>query len=111
MTDAERRLWQALRGRALDGARFRRQYPVGPYVVDFVNLDHHLIIEVDGGQHQDEAAHDATRTAFLERLGFRILRFWNNEVLGQTEAVLAVIGEALSPTPPPPPVGEESATP
>ena len=97
MTPAERRLWQALRKKQL-GARFRRQAPVGPYIADFLSLDARLIVEVDGGQHGTDAGrqHDARRTAFLEGKGFRVLRFWNNEVTGNLEGVLTRIAEALA---------------
>ncbi len=88
MTDAEVALWQALRARQA-GARFRRQAPIGPYVVDFACFSRRLIVEVDGGQHS--AAADAARTAWLESQGFTIVRFWNNDVLGNPEGVLAEI--------------------
>ena len=98
LTDAERKLWQHLRGEQL-GAKFRRQHPFQGYILDFVCLEHRLIIEVDGSQHADAIAQDAARTEVLERAGFRVLRFWNNEVLAQTEAVLACITTALNPSP------------
>lgn len=111
MTDAERRLWQGLRERQT-GARFRRQAPIGPYIVDFVAFDHRLVIELDGGQHAEpgQAAYDRQRTAFLEGQGLRVLRFWNNEVLTNTAGVLERIGAALqsdhaSPPPPAPSIG------
>jgi len=93
-TDAERRLWAALRGRQLAGFKFRRQHPIGPFVVDFVCLDHGLIIEADGGQHA-ESTGDADRTQWLEDHGWRVLRFWNNEILSNTEGVLETILSAL----------------
>jgi len=106
MTDAERLLWHHLRSRRLGGHKFRRQHPLGPYVVDFVQLEARLVVEADGGQHQCRAA-DLARNAWLQRHGFRVLRFWNNEILGETEAVLAVIAEAAeSPHPVPLPKGE-----
>ncbi|MGH6906086.1 MAG: endonuclease domain-containing protein, partial [Geminicoccaceae bacterium] len=80
LTDAERRLWSRMRGRQLDGCRFRRQAPLGPYVVDFVCLAAQLVIEVDGGQHSWQAEQDAVRRSGLEANGFHVLRFWNNEV-------------------------------
>ncbi|MBS0457482.1 MAG: endonuclease domain-containing protein [Proteobacteria bacterium] len=95
MTDAERRLWRCLRMRQIDGGRFRRQHPVGPYILDFVCLERRLIVEVDGGQHQ-ESVHDAHRDAYLRTQGFAVLRFWNHEVLAQTEAVLQVIHDTLA---------------
>lgn len=97
-TEAEQRLWHHLRRNQLEGQHFRRQHPIGPYVVDFVCLDAHLIVETDGSQHQDNE-HDSIRDAFLARYGFRVLRFWNNETLGQTEAVLAAIIAALQESP------------
>jgi very-short-patch-repair endonuclease len=98
-TDAERRLWSRLRLRQL-GQRFRRQQPLGPYVVDFVCFERRLVVEVDGGQHADHADYDMTRTRWLESRGFRVLRFWNNEVLLRTDTVCAVIHEALRGDPP-----------
>ena len=95
MTGAERRLWFYLRRRQLGGFRFRRQFPVGPYVTDFACLEGNLVIELDGSQHL-ESASDAVRTNWLERNGFRVLRFWNDEVLIHTDQVLAVVHEALS---------------
>src|SRR6266404_2835045 len=89
-TDAEMRLWSKLRRKQIDGHRFRRQVPIGPYIADFVCLERRLVIEVDGGQHSESIADDA-RTAWLEGQGFCVLRFWNNDVLGNTEGVLTVI--------------------
>jgi very-short-patch-repair endonuclease len=77
MTDAERKLWHRLRGNQL-GLKFRRQHPFENYVLDFICLSAKLIVEVDGGQHQDQAEHDAQRTIVFEKAGFRVLRFWNN---------------------------------
>ena len=94
MTDAEQRLWYHLRNRALMGFKFRRQHPVGPYVVDFACLEVGLVVELDGGQHACDPR-DAPREAFLEARGFRVLRFWNNDVLQQAEDVLSAIHEAL----------------
>ncbi|WP_319523815.1 endonuclease domain-containing protein [uncultured Desulfosarcina sp.] len=87
-TDAEQCLWQQLRGRSLVGLKFRRQHPVGPYICDFVCVDQKLIIEIDGGQHATNREKDAVRTAYLQSQGFRVIRFWNHEVLAATEAVL-----------------------
>ena len=95
MTDAERRLWYHLRGLHLGGVKFKRQCPIGPYIVDFVALHAALVIEVDGGQHVEHLAYDADRTRFLERQGFRVLRFWNDECLKQTQSVLDRIDQAL----------------
>jgi very-short-patch-repair endonuclease len=93
-TDAERLLWRHLRNRGLYGWKFRRQRPIGQYVADFVCMEAKLIVEVDGSQHM-ENRDDVKRTAGLESQGFRVMRFWNNEVLEQTEAVLSAIGEEL----------------
>ncbi len=101
MTDAERKIWHHLRNRALMGHKFRRQYPVGPYVVDFACLARGLVVEIDGGQHHE--AVDAARTRYLERCGFRLLRFWNNDVFERQDAVLAAIFHALSHAPHPNP--------
>jgi len=94
-TDAERRLWYYLRHRRLSGYRFRRQVPVGRYVVDFVCIRARLIVELDGGQHSESVAEDMERTLYLARAGFRVVRFWNDEALQRTEAVLESILEAL----------------
>ena len=98
MTDAERRLWSRLRLRQLDGHRFRRQAPVGSYVVDFVCLSSRLVIELDGGQHNeaDVEARDTQRTDWLNSKGYRVLRFWNHEVLTETDDVMEAIFNALS---------------
>jgi very-short-patch-repair endonuclease len=94
-TDAERRLWSRLRKRQLEGSRFRRQAPLGSYVVDFACLAARLVIEVDGGQHSWRTERDTARTSWLEANGFRVLRFWNNEVLASTDGVLETIRRAL----------------
>lgn len=90
-TNAEKHLWSLLRNRQLGGYKFRRQHPIPPYIVDFVCLEQHLVIELDGGQHTEAQAYDAARTAALERLGYQVLRFWNNEFLENTQAVLEEI--------------------
>lgn len=102
MTDAEHRLWYHLRGRRLLDAKFRRQFPIGHYIVDFVCLASRLIVEVDGGHHNG-SQHDATRDRFLYTQGFTVLRFWNNDVLADTDAVLAAICDALGVRPSPQP--------
>ena len=94
-TEAERRLWQHLRLRQFDGYKFRRQQPLGPYIVDFICLEKKIVIEVDGGQHSTQVQYDNERTAWLAAHGFRVLRFWNNEVLSEIEKVKEVIWEAL----------------
>jgi very-short-patch-repair endonuclease len=93
MTDAERRLWRELRRDSL-GVKFRRQIPIGSYIVDFACLQRRLIIEVDGGQHL-ESPEDLQRDAWLRNQGYRVLRFWNHDVLRNLEGVLAVIAAAL----------------
>jgi very-short-patch-repair endonuclease len=90
-SDAERLLWFYLRDRRLNNLKFRRQYTIGPYIVDFVSIELRLIIEVDGGQHAEMIAEDTRRTAFLNNQGYRVLRFWNNQVLTETESVLDTI--------------------
>jgi len=92
-TEAEQRLWHHLRAKRFMGLKFKRQSPVGPFIADFVCLQLKLIIEVDGGQHG--GLKDKRRDAWFARQGFRVLRFWNNEVLGQTEAVLESICEVV----------------
>ena len=101
-TDAERVLWTILRRRQVSGYRFRRQAPIGQYIVDFACFENRLVIEVDGGQHVDSANYDAMRTAWLKREGFRVMRFWNNQVLQETDAVREAIFLAVQ-TPLPPP--------
>lgn len=100
-TDAERRLWQLLRNRNLQPFKFRRQHPIGPYIVDFVCLDWKLVIEVDGGQHMEQVRYDSARTSFFEASGYRIVRFWNNDVLTNTDGVLQAICDALKLSPSP----------
>jgi very-short-patch-repair endonuclease len=100
-TDAERKLWSALRDKQLEGFKFRRQVPIGDFVADFVCLSQRLIIEVDGGQHDTEREKDAARTAWLRARGYRVIRFWNNDVLGNLEGVVQMIRTALHDHPPP----------
>jgi very-short-patch-repair endonuclease len=78
-TDTEKRLWYRLRRQQLNGFRFRRQHPIGPFIVDFVCLSEKLIVELDGGQHAEQITADSERTAWLEGRGYRVLRFWNND--------------------------------
>jgi very-short-patch-repair endonuclease len=106
-TDAERKLWLHLRDRQFHGRKFRRQVLIGPYVADFACIDERLIIELDGGQHA-ENQDDLRRTADIEATGFRVLRFWNNEVSQNIDGVLSVISSALvraEPSPCPSPKG------
>jgi very-short-patch-repair endonuclease len=90
-TDAERELWSGLRGRQLGGLRFRRQFPIGGFIALFACVEAKLVIEVDGGQHFERAAHDAVRTVKLELCGYRVIRFWDHDVLLHTDAVLEEI--------------------
>jgi very-short-patch-repair endonuclease len=94
-TDAERKLWWRLRDRRLTEFKFRRQHPLGPFVVDFCCAEARLVIELDGGQHALQRNSDAARTEFLEAQGYRVLRFWNNEILTNIEGVLHRIVAAL----------------
>ena len=113
MTDAERRLWSRLRDEQL-GVKFRRQHPLGPFVLDFACLSTKLAVEIDGSQHLEQIGDDARRTQWLQAQGFLVLRFWANEVLSNTDGVVTRIGEALSalwnaaPTPTLPQRGRES---
>ncbi len=100
MTDAECRLWYHLRAHRFVGHKFKRQVPIGPYIVDFACLNRKLILEVDGGQHA-ESLSDKRRDAWLKMQGFEVLRFWNNDVLKNTEAVLELIFVTLEERPSP----------
>lgn len=106
MTAAERALWALLAKRGVDGYKFRRQVPIGRFIVDFVCHEARLVVEVDGGQHDRSSEQEVQRTDFLVTQGYHVLRFWNNEVLGNPEGVHAVISEELRrhhPHPNPPP--------
>jgi very-short-patch-repair endonuclease len=115
MTDAEQKLWRALRSRGV-GPKFRRQVPLGPFIVDFVCFEAKLIIEVDGGQHAD-SQRDAKRDRYFMDHGYRVLRFWNNDVLKNLEGVLIRITEFADPStgalraPPSPSRGEGQTEP
>jgi len=100
-TDAESKLWNRLRGRALGGHKFVRQSPIGPFIVDFVCRERQLIVEVDGGQHAASTS-DVVRDKWLADHHYRVLRFWNNDVLKNTDGVLQSIAAALAETPPHP---------
>ena len=103
-TNAERLLWQRLRhDLVLANSHFRRQVVIGPFIVDFASRGARLVIELDGGQHDEQRAADEVRSRYIEAQGYRVLRFWNNDVLGNLDGVLAEIQSALTPTPPPPP--------
>ncbi|TAN42236.1 MAG: endonuclease domain-containing protein [Nitrospirae bacterium] len=113
-TDLELLLWSRLRAGRFEGMRFRRQHPIGKYIADFVCLEKRLIIELDGGQHAlpDETLKDGQRDAWLEKEGYTVIRFWDNEVFTNTSGVLETIRERLHRTPSPqsPPLkgGEET---
>lgn len=101
-TDAERKLWQRLRGRQLFDCKFRRQHPIAGYIADFVCVEARLVIELDGGQHVEQAEYDAERSRKLAINGYKVLRFWNDDVLLRTELVLEQICRELQPHPSPP---------
>ncbi len=110
LTEVEKKLWYWLRRQNLHGTRFRRQAPMGRYIVDFACYEPRLIIELDGGQHSEQTVYDAKRDDWLRSQGFEVLRFWNNEVNENLEGVIQVIMERLSmlhppPHPNPPPQG------
>ena len=92
---AEARLWAYLRNHQRLGFSFRRQHPVGPYIVDFCCSKAKLIIELDGGQHIDQECYDQTRTAYLQEKGYKVFRFWNNQVMDEIEGVILVIEDEL----------------
>ena len=114
-TDAERKLWACLRGSALEGLKFRRQQPFGPYILDFYCHELRLAIELDGGQHYEpkQLAHDAHRTAFLQDRGLRVIRFTNLDVLQNLEGVIEKLLEVVDrgPSPQPSPAGRGSRSP
>ncbi len=94
-TDAEKKLWSALRNRQIADAKFREQQPIGPYIADFVCHEHRLIVEADGSRHLD-SNHDAKRDAYLTDKGYRVLRFWNTDILLERDSVLAAIYHSLT---------------
>ena len=100
LTDAEQRLWRQLKLRQISGAKFRRQQPIGPFIVDFVCFERRVIVEVDGGQHAEQIEYDDSRTQWLRKQGYRVLRFWNNDVLARTtvvaEQILSCVEERSS---------------
>jgi very-short-patch-repair endonuclease len=98
-TDAERLLWRKLRFWQIDGFKFRRQQPLGPYIVDFVCLEKRLVIELDGGQHAQQADYDTERDDWLRNQGFVVLRFWNNDVMNNIDGATEEIANKLRRTP------------
>ena len=106
MTDVELLLWHKIRSRQLQNIRFRRQHPIGRYIVDFICLETKLIIELDGGQHADQKSYDTMRDTWLSQQGFKILRFWNNDILENMDGVIEFISQHLPPSQPSPLKGE-----
>ncbi len=102
-TDAERKLWAQLSARKIAGVRFNRQFPVGPFICDFVSRSAKLIIEVDGGQHAADVEKDQARTAYLQSQDYRVIRFWNNDVLERIDGVVSEIERVLADMPSPDP--------
>jgi very-short-patch-repair endonuclease len=98
MTDSENKLWRHLRAHRLNGEKFRRQQPIGPYIVDFVHFGARLIVEADGGQHND-APRDERRDEWLREQGFTVMRFWNNEIMSNLEGVLTTVMAAVAESP------------
>ena len=90
-TDAERTFWKYLRAHRMAGYKFRRQYVIEPYIVDFICLEKRLIVEADGGQHLEQESDDRARAEYLESLDYRVLRFWNHDILRDTQVVLETI--------------------
>ena len=95
LTDAECLLWSRLRRRQMAGFKFRRQHMIGSYICDFVCTEMRVVIELDGSQHLDQASYDANRDRFLRSQGYRVLRFWNGDVMNQTESIMETIVAAL----------------
>jgi very-short-patch-repair endonuclease len=95
MTGPEGKVWYLLRGRRLADARFRRQHPIGPFIADFACVERRLVVELDGGQHDARAGYDARRTAWLQAQGWRVIRFWNNQVVETPDEVVDAIRRAL----------------
>jgi very-short-patch-repair endonuclease len=95
ITEPEALLWQQLRGRRFQDFKFRRQRPLGPYILDFVCLEAGLVIEIDGGQHSEQQTYDQARTALIETQGLTVIRFWNHEVMNETPVVLEKIWQTL----------------
>ena len=99
-TDAERKLWSHLRSKQVSGVRFNTQYPIGPYICDFAARSKGLVIELDGGQHAQAVSYDSARTRYIEERGYRVLRFWNNDVLNNLDGVVLEIERVLEELPP-----------
>jgi very-short-patch-repair endonuclease len=101
-TDAERKLWQHLKNRQLNGLKFRRQYPIAGYIADFACSEIRLVIELDGGQHLEQQQYDQERTRKLACNGYKVIRFWNDDALLRIEVVLEEIYRVIDATPPQP---------
>ncbi len=99
MTEPETRLWLALRAKRFSATKFRRQKVIGPYIVDFASRDPMLVIELDGDSHAAQASYDTKRSEYLEKQGYRVLRFANADVISNLEGVLTVIAKAIAPLP------------
>ena len=95
-TDAERNLWAHIRNRRLEGWKFRRQLPIGRFIVDFACAELRIIVEIDGGQHAEQVIYDLNRTKILQSKGYQVVRYWNNEVLGNIEGVIEALTLTLS---------------
>lgn len=95
LTPAERKLWACLRGNNLNGVSFRRQHAIGNYIVDFVSIKKKLVIELDGSQHLEQVDYDVERSRYIEALGYKVLRFWNNQVINDIDSVIRAIQYAL----------------
>src|SRR5262245_50000414 len=95
LTPAEKKLWARLRGKQLNGVSFRRQHAIGNYIPDFVSIKHKLIIELDGGQHVELEEYDSNRTEYFESLGYKVIRFWNNDVIKDIESAIREIQNSL----------------
>jgi very-short-patch-repair endonuclease len=102
-TDAEKTFWNQVKDRRLEGHKFRRQVPIDPYIVDFMCLEKRLVVEIDGGQHDENRAKDDHRTRYIEQQGFRVIRFWNNDVLQNMPGVLEIVLASLGRRPAAPP--------
>ncbi len=95
MTDAERKIWHSIKGKKIKNHRFRRQHPIGPYIVDFVCLENRIVIEIDGGQHAWQKETDEKRTKWLESEGYRVIRFWNNQIMNEFNGVIQILWNML----------------
>lgn len=106
-TNPERKLWAFLRNRRFEGIKFRRQHPISCYIVDFISLEKKLIIEIDGGHHSKQIEKDTEREKCLNLHGYRVIRFWNNDVMDNIQGVLEIIRIHTNPSPPPTPPPRE----